>query len=87
MGAHELGNVRNVALVGHAGSGKTSLGEVLLHKVGATTRLGSVDDHTSHLDYDEESKERGHSVDSSASNGLRFTTTTTRSPVTGSIFE
>jgi len=64
MAATEVGNIRNIALVGHTGAGMTSLGEALLHKSGATNRLGSVDDGTSLLDYDEESKERKQSVDS-----------------------
>jgi len=64
MGAPEIGKIRNVAFVGHSGSGKTTLGEALLYKVGLNTRLGSVDDGTSLLDYDEESRERKHSVDS-----------------------
>lgn len=64
MALHAIGDIRNVALVGHSASGKTSLGEAILHKTGATTRLGHIDDGTSHLDYDEESKERRHSVDS-----------------------
>jgi elongation factor G len=53
-----------VAFVGHSGAGKTTLGEALLHKAGLTTRLGSVDDGTSMLDFDEEAKERRHTVDS-----------------------
>ncbi|MCG3126077.1 MAG: Elongation factor G [Phycisphaerae bacterium] len=65
MGAHQIGDFRNMAVVGHTGCGKTTLGEALLHKSGATTRLGSVDDNTSMLDFDEESKERKHSIDSS----------------------
>ncbi|KAE8764451.1 elongation factor G [Georgenia thermotolerans] len=50
--------VRNVVLLGHAGSGKTSLAEVLLHRAGATSRLGRVDEGTSVLDVDPESIKR-----------------------------
>ena len=65
MAAREVSKIRNVAFVGHTASGLTSLCEAILHKVGVTNRLGSVDDGTSILDYDEESKERKQSLDSS----------------------
>ncbi|MBN1806238.1 MAG: elongation factor G [Sedimentisphaerales bacterium] len=55
---------RNIVLLGHAGSGKTSLAEAILHKTGVTNRLGSVDDKTSTSDYFEEEKEHGHSISS-----------------------
>ena len=66
MGVHQVADIRNVALVGHSAAGKTLLGEAILYKAGVTNRLGSVEDGSSILDYDEEAKERCHSVESSA---------------------
>ena len=56
------GDIRNVVLLGHGGSGKTSLAEAILHTTGATNRLGSVDDKTSTCDYYDEEKEHQHSI-------------------------
>lgn len=59
-----IGDIRNVVLLGHGNSGKTSLTEAMLHTTGATNRLGSVDDKTSICDYYDEEKEHQHSITS-----------------------
>ena len=60
--------IRNIVLLGHGGSGKTSLAESILHKTGASNRLGSVDDKTSICDYYDEEKEHQHSIQSAIIN-------------------
>ncbi len=57
-----IDQIRNIVLLGHGGAGKTSLAEAILHKTGATNRLGSVDDKTSICDYYDEEKEHQHSI-------------------------
>jgi elongation factor G len=54
--------IRNVALVGHGGVGKTSLAEALLHRAGVTTRQGRVEDANTVCDYDATEHERGISL-------------------------
>jgi len=53
------------ALIGHTGDGKTSLGEAILHRAGATTSLGIVSEGTSHLSTLPEEKERQSTLTSS----------------------
>jgi elongation factor G len=59
--------IRNVALVGHRGSGKTSLHEALLFEAGASTRLGSVPDGSTVSDSDPDEQSRQMSISAALS--------------------
>ncbi len=65
MNEYKAGKIRNVVLVGHSSSGKTSLAEALLYDTGAVTRLGKVDDSTSVSDFDPEEQRRKISINTS----------------------
>ena len=60
--SQDINLTRTIALVGHGGAGKTSLGEALLFNAKATDRLGKVDEKSSNLDYEPEEIKRGGSV-------------------------
>src|SRR5215218_9010389 len=65
--AHEPGKIRNVAVVGHRGTGKTSLVEAMLYQAGATNRLGTVEAGTTVSDWDEDEQRRQMSLAASLS--------------------
>ena len=67
--AHSADQIRNIALTGHSGAGKTILTEALALNLGLTSRLGRIEDGTTLADYDKEEIERQHSIKVSAIHG------------------
>ena len=65
MKEYDVNKIKNIALAGHNGSGKTSLAEALLYKAGATDRLGKTADGTTVCDYDPEEIKRAISIGTS----------------------
>ncbi|MBI2222579.1 MAG: elongation factor G [Acidobacteria bacterium] len=65
MKVYDAGSLRNVALVGHSGAGKTQLASTLLFTAAAVTRHGKVDDGTTVTDYDDEEIARKHTLSAS----------------------
>src|SRR5256884_2758412 len=61
----EPGKIRNVAVVGHRGTGKASLVEALLFQAGATNRLGTVESGSTISDWDEDEQRRKMSLSAS----------------------
>jgi elongation factor G len=62
MPAFEPGKIRNVAVVGHRGTGKTSLVEAMLFQAGETNRLGTIDAGSTISDWDDDEQQRKMSV-------------------------
>jgi elongation factor G len=62
MASYESAKIRNVAVIGHRGTGKTSLVEAMLFQAGATTRLGSVEQSSTVTDWEEEEHRRQMSL-------------------------
>ena len=65
MKEYNINNLRNVGLVGHSGSGKTSLVEALLYSSKLIDRQGKIEDGSTSSDYDLEEKKRGISINTS----------------------
>ena len=62
MKSYKSSNLRNVAVIGHGKTGKTSLLDACLFNAGAVKRLGSVEEHTSVLDCEPEEESRGMTI-------------------------
>lgn len=65
MNEYKADKIRNVALIGHSSTGKTSLAEALLFNTGATSRLGKVDEGNTVSDFDAEEHRRKISISTS----------------------
>ncbi len=68
MPAVDPAKLRNVAVIGHRGTGKTSLTEAFLFTAGAINRQGSIEQGSTVADYEEDEKKRQHSISSSICN-------------------
>lgn len=65
MASFDTKDIRNIILLGHSGSGKTSLAEAMLFTAGAIPKMGRISDGTTVSDYNEDEKEKKHSAGSS----------------------
>lgn len=70
MASYETSEIRNVGLIGHVGTGKTSLADAILFDAGQNTRLGKVDNETSLMDYEPEETKRKTTISSSIASFL-----------------
>ena len=65
MKVYSSDKIRNIALLGHSGSGKTILAEAMIHATGATNRMGRVEDGSTVSDWDDEEIKRSQSINTS----------------------
>ena len=65
MKVYRTDEIRNVVLLGHGGSGKTSLVEAMLYVSGATSRMGKISESNTVSDFDKEEQKRGFSISTS----------------------
>ena len=65
MKVYRTDEIRNVVLLGHGGSGKTSLVEAMLYVSGAASRMGKVSESNTVSDFDKEEQKRGFSISTS----------------------
>src|SRR5881628_365023 len=65
MKVYDAASIRNVALVGHTGSGKTQLASAILADAGMVNRFGKVDEGTTVTDFDDEEIARKHTLSAS----------------------
>ena len=65
MKVYRTDEIRNVVLLGHGGSGKTSLVEAMLYVSGVTNRMGKVTESNTVSDFDKEEQKRGFSISTS----------------------
>ncbi len=61
--ANRAASTRNVALIGHGDTGKTTFVEHALHRAGVTSRVGTVPDGSTVSDFDPDERSRAHSID------------------------
>ncbi len=60
--AYQPGDIRNIVLLGHGGSGKTTVAEAVLHRCGVITRMGSVEEANTTSDFEPEARQHKHST-------------------------
>lgn len=65
MKVYRTDEIRNVVLLGHGGSGKTSLVEAMLYVSGASKRMGKISESNTVSDFDKEEQKRGFSISTS----------------------